>query len=290
MVLRDWRSERKDRPRFDAHQLFETNRSLACSLQVEQAETQRAGRLMEVQPKGIVLKAVRTHCTDAEWLGRSRCTRCDIFTTVVPNITDPDRTDVLLRPIENILFANHGLIYREGDPLQAVFMLRRGFVKLVQHTAAGTSRIVRIIKPGAWFGLESMIDERSRHTAFAVGDVDVCRIPGKSLRRLQQDHFPIFEHLMARWQQNLDSADQVITHLSTGSSRARVASFLLQARFDVGQGECEYLSREELAGLLGLTIETVSRTLAELKRSGILKEEHRSFSFDREQLERIAQD
>lgn len=245
---------------------------------------------MQVQPKGIVLKAVRTHCTDSEWLGRARCTRCDILTTVVPHIEAPERVDMALKPIENILFANHGLIYREGDPQQAIYMLRRGFVKLVQHTAAGTSRIVRIVKSGNMFGLESLIDERSRHTAEAVGDVDVCRIPAKSIRRLQQDEFPMLEHLMARLQQSLDAADLVITHLSTGSSRARVASFLLQARFDVAHGECEYLSREELAGLLGLTIETVSRTLAEFKRSGVLKEEHRSFYFDRDQLMRIAQE
>ena len=245
---------------------------------------------MQVQPKGIVLKAIRTHCTDGEWLGRPRCARCDIHSVVVQHIGDAEKTDVALKPIENILYANHGLIYREGDALQSVFMLRRGFVKLVQHTLAGTSRIVRIIKSGSMFGMESLIDERSRHTAFAVGDVDVCRIPSKSLRRLQQDNYPLYEHLMARWQQNLDSADHVITHLSTGSSRARVASFLLQARYDVSGGECEYLSREELAGLLGLTIETVSRTLAEFKRSGVLREEHRAFYFERSQLSRIAQE
>jgi len=245
---------------------------------------------MEVQPKGIVLKAIRTHCTDTEWLGRSRCARCDIHTTVVQHLAEPEKTDAALKPIENVLFGNHALIYREGDALQSLYMLRRGFVKLVQHTLSGTSRIVRIIKSGGMFGLESLIDERGRHTAFAVGEVDVCRIPVKSIRRLQQDNYPMAEHLMARWQGNLDSADHVITHLSTGSSRARVASFLLQARYDVSGGECEYLSREELAGLLGLTIETVSRTLAEFKRSGVLREEHRAFYFERSQLAKIAQE
>ena len=70
---------------------------------------------MQVQPKGIVLKAVRTHCTDADWLGRGRCAQCDIHTTVVQHLVEPERTDGALKPIENVLYSNHGQLYREGE-------------------------------------------------------------------------------------------------------------------------------------------------------------------------------
>jgi CRP-like cAMP-binding protein len=54
--------------------------------------------------------------------------------------------------------------------------------------------------------------------------------------------------------------------------------------------ECHHLSREDIAALLGLTVETVSRVMAEFKRNGWLTETGRRFQVHAAELERIAAD
>ena len=96
--------------------------------------------------------------------------------------------------------------------------------------------------------------------------------------------------LMGRWQDSLDEADAVITQLSTGSSQARVARYLLQASTDQQRTECHQLPRQDIAALLGLTVETVSRVFTEFKRNGWLSEDSVCFKIEPVPLERIAAD
>ena len=77
---------------------------------------------------------------------------------------------------------------------------------------------------------------------------------------------------MARWHHAMGTADRWITEFSTGSARDRVARLLLWLSEKEEDERCELFSREDLGALLGLTTETASRTMAELKRKGFISE------------------
>jgi CRP-like cAMP-binding protein len=117
---------------------------------------------------------------------------------------------------------------------------------------------------------------------------NVCRIPGESLIEINRERSALFGELMRRWQGSLDRADEVITQLSTGTAQGRVARFLLNTLSDPAGNTCVALTREDLASLLSLTIETVSRTVAEFKRRGLLEERRGLFYFDRPGLAHAA--
>ena len=95
---------------------------------------------------------------------------------------------------------------------------------------------------------------------------------------------------MARWFKALTDADRSITELSTGTARARVARLLLWLAEREGGPRCQLFSREDLGAVLGLTTETASRTMAEMKRQGHLSEPRvNEFIFDIAALRALTQ-
>ena len=93
------------------------------------------------------------------------------------------------------------------------------------------------------------------------------------VRNLSQQNPALHKELLNRWQRALSDADAWLTELSTGSARLRVARLILRlSTEDSGQPECSLFAREDLGAMLGITTETASRTIAEFKRQGWLRE------------------
>jgi len=236
------------------------------------------------------LKTAKPYCTDATWLGRADCKHCDVRGTMLFSELGENDLDGLLLPIDNMLLPAKAVLYREGDMGADVFTIRRGLVRLVHYATNGTRRIVRLLKAGSVCGLEVLVGSQYHHTAEAVSETDICRIPAGVLMQIESKNPKLHRALMGRWQDSLDEADAVITQLSTGSSQARVARYLLQASTDQQRTECHQLPRQDIAALLGLTVETVSRVVTEFKRNGWLSEDSVCFKIEPVALERIAAD
>ncbi|HMX54099.1 MAG TPA: helix-turn-helix domain-containing protein, partial [Plasticicumulans sp.] len=83
--------------------------------------------------------------------------------------------------------------------------------------------------------------------------------------------------------------DVWLTELSTGTARARVARLLLRLAGPRPVEAFRLLGREDIGAMLGLTPETVSRTVAELRRQKLLREQGAGlFTVDAPALRRIA--
>jgi CRP-like cAMP-binding protein len=236
------------------------------------------------------LKQNKPFCTDAQWIGRSDCVHCDVRGTMLFSELSQNDLEGLLMPIDNMQLPAKGLLYHEGETGQSVYTVRRGLLRLVHNFPNGTRRIARLLKPGSVAGMELLVNSHYHLTAEAVNDTDLCRIPVDVLHQIERKNPVLHEALMRRWQKSLDEADEVIIQLSTGSAPARVARFLLHVVSDIQRNECQFLAREDLAALVGLTVETVSRVFAEFKRNGWVQEEARCISIDRANIERIAND
>lgn len=229
-----------------------------------------------------------SYCTDASWLGRADCRHCDIRGTMLFSSLSEHELSGMLQPIDNLVLPTKATLYSEGVDGDAVYTIRRGLVRLVHYAPNGTRRIVRLLKAGSVSGMEILVGSHYHHSAEAVTDTDLCRIPAKVVAQLESRNPALHQALMVRWQNSVDEADSVITELSTGTAQARAARFLLQAACDEQRTASHHLSREDIAALLGLTVETVSRTFAEFKRSGWLTENGRRFQIDPVELGRIA--
>jgi len=111
-----------------------------------------------------------------------------------------------------------------------------------------------------------------QHTAIALQPAEVCRLPAPCVKRLLSSNQRLFHTLMAHWYRALSNSDRWITELSTATARERAIRLLLWlSELETGDS-CSLFSREDLGAVLGLTTETASRTMAELKRQDLIQE------------------
>jgi CRP/FNR family transcriptional regulator len=172
------------------------------------------------------------------------------------------------------IYSPKQILFREGEAADTVFALRRGLVKLVAYSPDGRMRIVRLHGTGALLGLGGLLNPTHEYTGVAVDKVEADCLSLAAVARLRKDDPELYCRLLETWYVYLRSADFWITDFSTGSIRARVArlvNFLATLQRDGSSGRVELLTCEEMAGVLGVTVESVSRTLAEFKRRKLLK-------------------
>jgi CRP-like cAMP-binding protein len=188
-----------------------------------------------------------------------------------------DLPDGLVRMLSHLRRAHYGpqdVLYNEGQEIDTVFVVRHGLVKLVSHLPNGRARIVRLHSRGSVMGLSALIEKRYEHSAVAASEVDAYRIPISVLNQLKHEFPGDYAHLLEHWYDSLRRADTWITEFSTGNIRARVArllAFLIKIEEVVNESEIELLTSDEMAAILGVTPESVSRVIAQFKRSQILR-------------------
>lgn len=209
-------------------------------------------------------------CTDKLWEGRADCTQCAIRNHVLFAGIPEEDLDRLVSPIKNINYATDAVLYNVGVKGEAIYTIRQGLIKLTQYLPNGSVRTVRLLGQNDIVGLESMLAQPYHHTAIALQEVKLCKIPISVIFALEKNHPELLHQLMMRWQRNLDLADQFIIEFSTGPAESRIARLLLSLG-NPGNGYCfNHVSREDMASMLGITTETASRIMADFKRRNIV--------------------
>ncbi len=208
----------------------------------------------------------------------------------------PSPLQNLVAHARRVSFAPQEVLYRQGNVSDAVLFMTGGFVKLVAHLANGRARIVRLHRPGSIMGLSGLLKHDHAHTAVAVTRVSALRLPVGALERLRAEDAATYVSLVERWYGYLRAADTWITQFSTGPIRARVArliTYLSEFQNDNADTQVQLLTCEEMGFILGVTTESVSRTLADFKRRNILVNQDHSgadelYAANVEQLHAIA--
>ena len=208
----------------------------------------------------------------------------------------PSPLQNLVAQARRVVFDPQRVLYHQGSPSDTVLFITGGLLKLVAHLHNGRARIVRLHRPGSVIGLSGLLQRRHQHTAVAVTRVSALRLPIAALEQLRTEEPTSYVSLLERWHNYLKEADIWITQFSTGPIRGRVArllAFLAAFQPDTRETEVQLLTCEEMGFILGVTTESVSRSLAEFKREHILMNENHSEHAERyetnlEQLNLIA--
>ncbi len=162
-------------------------------------------------------------------------------------------------------------IFAEGEPCSVFYKVVSGTVRTGKLLADGRRQIDTFHFPGDVFGLES--GETHRFTAEAVDKVVVLTYRRSNFGGLVQ-HDPAFgEQLMTSMLSSLDRAHDHMVLLGRKSAMEKMATFLLEIaarRANADRAELP-MQRTDIADHLGLTIETVSRTLTQMVRDGLIR-------------------
>jgi CRP/FNR family nitrogen fixation transcriptional regulator len=162
-------------------------------------------------------------------------------------------------------------IFAEGEPCSVFFKVVSGTVRTGRLLTDGRRQIDTFHFPDDVFGLES--GEAHRFTAEAVDKVVVIAYRRSNFGGLVQND-PVFgEQLMTSMLSSLDRAHDHMVLLGRKSALEKMATFLLEIaarRANADRAELP-MQRTDIADHLGLTIETVSRTLTQMVRDGLIR-------------------
>ena len=167
-------------------------------------------------------------------------------------------------------FEHNAEIFGEGEPAEYFYKVIGGAVRTYKLLNDGRRQISAFHLPGDIFGLEADTDHR--FTADAVADSTVLVVKRSALVALAARDGEIANALWAQATADLLRAQDHMLLLGRKNAHERVASFLLEMAARGSGPEIVELpmSRQDIADYLGLTIETVSRTLTLLENEAAI--------------------
>lgn len=216
---------------------------------------------------------------------KGRCLTCPVRSRSIFSDIPEDTLEETIKDFHTTVVAyssGESIFYQNDDSSKSAYTLRKGLIKITKSLPDGRIQIVRVLVAGDLFGFDGFANENYNHTATALTEVEVCRLPLNDLAVLRQNHKEIDASMMARFIKNLRQTEDMILELGTKKASEKLASFILS----LSQADCNSalrkqnnntclnlpLSRSEIGSLLGLTIETVSRFFSDWKRKGFIKE------------------
>nr|WP_277621251.1 Crp/Fnr family transcriptional regulator [Thermus arciformis] len=165
------------------------------------------------------------------------------------------------------------LLFLEGEPVRALFVVRRGLIKVYKLDPEGRKQVVLHVEgPGKVLAEVALFLDRPTYpaSAEALEESEVLAIPKDRFFQLLEERPPLaralIRYLARRQGQLLHLLDRLVFH----EVRERLCEFLLERLREEGQG-FRLPTNPELAALLGTVPEAVSRNLGELYRRGLIR-------------------
>ncbi|AUW59966.1 Crp/Fnr family transcriptional regulator [Sphingobium sp. SCG-1] len=204
------------------------------------------------------------------------CAACSVREQAVcAALSEAERSELARIGTHRTLHRGEALV-DAGDDNYACATLISGALKIAAIDADGTERIVALVHPAGFVG--ELFAPRAHHHVTALTDSLLCLFPRMDYERAVERYPRLATALLRRSTADLAETRALIDLIGRRTSLARVAGLILifgrgasntpcgvAARFDLP------LTRGEMAALLGLTIETVSRQIGILERRGIIK-------------------
>ena len=185
----------------------------------------------------------------------------------------PEQRDVA-GPIElmgaRMTFSRNAEIYGEAEPAEYLYKVVSGAVRTCKVTSDGRRQIGGFYLPGDIFGLEG--GPVHSFSAESIGEATVLVVKRKPLMALAERDGDVARQLWASTAAELNRAQGRLL-LLIKSAHERVAGFLLEmAGRSPRHDEVDLpMTRQDIGEYLGLTIETVSRTLTSLQETALIE-------------------
>ena len=167
-------------------------------------------------------------------------------------------------------YARNVEIYGEGEPADYLYKVISGAVRISKLLDDGRRQVTAFHLAGEIFGLE--LGKEHRFSAEAISECSILVVKRSTVLALAGRDGAVARQL---WTLTADALQRVQDHmlvLGCMNAKERVANFLLQLAKRVSGGdEIELpMSRQDIADYLGLTIETVSRTMTQLENDATI--------------------
>ena len=148
----------------------------------------------------------------------------------------------------------------------------------MRHTSSGRDVLLDILRGGEYFGSLTAISDRGyMETAVAQTDGCILRISSQNFEKILQHHPDVMMKVLKAVGQRLEEFQEVIKQLSVYTADQRIAAALIRLVEKVGERRPTgtliqvSFSRQDLAGMTGTTVETVSRVMSRFAADGLIR-------------------
>lgn len=207
-----------------------------------------------------------------------RCAECPIRHRAVCSKCEPAEL-VALEAIKYYRSVPAGqAVVWSGDRMEFVASVVTGIASLKQTMEDGRTQMVGLLQPSDFIGRPGR--DKSDYDVTAITDVTLCCFRKKPFEELMAHTPHVAQRLLEMTLDELDAAREWMLLLGRKTAREKIASLLVMILRRSAtlqgvsmQGPIEFdlpLTREAMSDYLGLTLETVSRQISALRKSGVI--------------------
>jgi CRP-like cAMP-binding protein len=205
------------------------------------------------------------------WQGVSDCENCSIRSSALFAELNEEDFSKIHSPIDDLSYDANAEIYAQGDSAQWLYTLRSGYIKILHINSDGSERIVRIVLPGNLFGMEALLGERYEHSAVALTNTHLCKIPKEIITSLGEESPRLHRQIVRKWGEALLQSESWFSEINTGRIEVRLARFFLKLAKESGATAIAPLfKREDMGLMMDVKFETISRALASMADLGLI--------------------
>jgi CRP/FNR family transcriptional regulator len=186
------------------------------------------------------------------------------------------------------------VLFHDGERFTSLFAIRTGVFKTRVAAEDGRDQVTGFQMAGEIIGLDGIVHDHHTCDAVALEDAEVCVMPFHRIEQLSREVPALQRHVHQIMSREIVREHGVMLLLGSMRAEERLAAFLLnlvQRLHARGFSRTEFvlrMTREEIGSYLGLTLETVSRTLSKFMEDGIVQVEKRNLRIaDADALQRI---
>lgn len=225
-----------------------------------------------------------THVQDLNWQRQGKLWSnlkelCDLLRiNITPGVADEEFL------FQHVQFKAGQRVHTIGQPFETLYIVHSGFLKTVAIDEFGNEQVLSFPMKGDLFGVDGIHGKRYSSEAVALSSCDLVLLPFKKFTALGRMHVELEHSIYSVMSRELVREQAMVSMLGGLSAEARVARFLvsLSERFaEMGYSSRVFnlrMTRHEIGSYLGLTLETVSRTLSAFNEIGLITVDQRSIT------------
>ncbi|WP_179405046.1 helix-turn-helix domain-containing protein [Burkholderia guangdongensis] len=223
------------------------------------------------------------------------CSSCALGHLCMPNGLAPAALSRLEAVIHTARPVKRGeTVFRAGDVFHNLYAVRSGSLKTVSTRADGREQVTGLHLAGEALGLDGISDDTHPSTAIALEDSSVCVIPYRPLASLCAEADTMQRRMHKLMSEQIVRETAQAMRIGALTVDERIVSFLLDvsSRYRKrGYSPAEFnlrMTREDIGSYLGMTLETVSRTLSKFRKRGLIEMQGRAVRIvDFDELQRV---
>ncbi len=176
-------------------------------------------------------------------------------------------------------------LFSEADPVQGVYFIKKGFMKVELNGKLGRPLILQVAGPGCLFGHRvNPLHTQHPYSVTAAGDAQYCYIPSDLFNEVVKKDPKLSYQIMNQILNELEFTEKKTVNLSHKTVREKIAeALLIFARlYDYEKTRHSFrihFCRQDIADLTSTTKEQVSKTLNDFEKEKLIKCSAKKFTY-----------